>query len=279
MEVLASTRSFGGTQLVCRHDSAATGTPMRFGLYLPPQAEEAGARLPLLWFLSGLTCTEANFTEKAGAQRLAAELGLMLAVPDTSPRGEGVADDPAYDLGQGAGFWLDATEAPWAPHFRMESWVTGELPDLLAAEFPVDLARQSVFGHSMGGHGALTLALRHPGRFRSVSAFAPIVSPMRCPWGEKALTAYLGPDRARWRGHDATALIEDGARVAAILVDQGMADQFLEGQLKPELLREACDRAGIPLTLRMQEGYDHSYYFIGSFVADHLRWHAERLGA
>ncbi|APT56829.1 S-formylglutathione hydrolase [Roseomonas gilardii] len=279
MEVLASTRSFGGTQLVCRHDSAATGTPMRFGLYLPPQAEEAGARLPLLWFLSGLTCTEANFTEKAGAQRLAAEFGLMLAVPDTSPRGEGVADDPAYDLGQGAGFWLDATEAPWAPHFRMESWVTGELPDLLAAEFPVDLARQSVFGHSMGGHGALTLALRHPGRFRSVSAFAPIVSPMRCPWGEKALTAYLGPDRARWRGHDATALIEDGARVAAILVDQGMADQFLEGQLKPELLREACDRAGIPLTLRMQEGYDHSYYFIGSFVADHLRWHAERLGA
>ena len=279
MEVLARTRSFGGTQLVCRHDSAATGTPMRFGLYLPPQAEEAGARLPLLWFLSGLTCTEANFAEKAGAQRLAAELGLVLAVPDTSPRGEGVADDPAYDLGQGAGFWLDATEAPWAPHFRMESWVTGELPDLLAAEFPVDLARQSVFGHSMGGHGALTLALRHPGRFRSVSAFAPIVSPMRCPWGEKALTAYLGPDRARWRGHDATALIEDGARVAGLLVDQGKADQFLEGQLKPELLREACDRAGIPLTLRMQEGYDHSYYFIGSFVADHLRWHAERLGA
>ena len=279
MEVLARTRSFGGTQLVCRHDSAATGTPMRFGLYLPPQAEEAGARLPLLWFLSGLTCTEANFTEKAGAQRLAAESGLVLAVPDTSPRGEGVADDPAYDLGQGAGFWLDATEAPWAPHFRMESWVTGELPDLLAGEFPVDLARQSIFGHSMGGHGALTLALRHPGRFRSVSAFAPIVSPMRCPWGEKALTAYLGPDRARWRGHDATALIEDGARVAGILVDQGMADQFLEGQLRPELLREACDRAGIPLTLRMQEGYDHSYYFIGSFVADHLRWHAERLGA
>ncbi|PZP42614.1 MAG: S-formylglutathione hydrolase [Azospirillum brasilense] len=279
MEVLARTRSFGGTQLVCRHDSAATGTPMRFGLYLPPQAEEAGARLPLLWFLSGLTCTEANFTEKAGAQRLAAEFGLVLAVPDTSPRGEGVADDPAYDLGQGAGFWLDATQAPWAPHFRMESWVTGELPDLLAAEFPVDLARQSIFGHSMGGHGALTLALRHPGRFRSVSAFAPIVSPMRCPWGEKALTAYLGPDRARWRGHDATALIEDGARVAGILVDQGMADQFLEGQLKPELLREACDRAGIPLTLRMQEGYDHSYYFISSFVADHLRWHAERLGA
>ncbi|WP_145143929.1 S-formylglutathione hydrolase [Roseomonas gilardii] len=279
MEVLARTRSFGGTQLACRHDSAATGTPMRFGLYLPPQAEEAGARLPLLWFLSGLTCTEANFAEKAGAQRLAAELGLVLAVPDTSPRGEGVADDPAYDLGQGAGFWLDATEAPWAPHFRMESWVTGELPDLLAAEFPVDLARQSVFGHSMGGHGALTLALRHPGRFRSVSAFAPIVSPMRCPWGEKALTAYLGPDRARWRGHDATALIEDGARVAGLLVDQGRADQFLEGQLKPELLREACDRAGIPLTLRMQEGYDHSYYFIGSFVADHLRWHAERLGA
>jgi S-formylglutathione hydrolase len=282
MEVLSRVRSFGGTQLVCRHESAATGTPMRLGLYLPPQAEkaaEAGTRLPLLWFLSGLTCTEANFTEKAGAQRLAAELGLVLAVPDTSPRGEGVADDPAYDLGQGAGFWLDATEAPWAPHFRMESWVAGELPDLLAAEFPVDLARQSVFGHSMGGHGALTLALRHPGRFRSVSAFAPIVSPLRCPWGEKALAAYLGPDRARWRGHDATALIEDGARLPELLVDQGTADPFLENQLKPGLLREACGKAGIPLLLRMREGYDHSYYFISSFVDDHLRWHAERLGA
>lgn len=280
MEVLSRARSFGGTQLVCRHDSTATGTPMRFGLYLPPQAEaEAGAKLPVLWFLSGLTCTEANFTEKAGAQRLAAELGLILVVPDTSPRGEGVADDPAYDLGQGAGFWLDATQAPWAPHFRMESWLVGELPDIVSAEFPADLSRQSVTGHSMGGHGALTLALRHPARFRSVSAFAPIVSPMRCPWGEKALTAYLGPDHSVWRGHDATALIEDGGRLPELLVDQGTADPFLEGQLKPELLREACAKAGIPLTLRMQEGYDHSYFFIGSFMADHLRWHAERLGA
>ena len=279
MEILSRTRSFGGTQLVCRHDSTVTGTPMRFGLYLPPRAGEAGAKLPLLWFLSGLTCTEANFTEKAGAQRLAAELGLILVVPDTSPRGEGVADDPAYDLGQGAGFYLDATEAPWAPHFRMESWIASELPGIVSAEFPADMGRQAVTGHSMGGHGALTLALRHPTRFRSVSAFAPIVSPLRCPWGEKALTAYLGPDRATWRGHDATALIEDGARLPEILVDQGTADPFLESQLKLDLLREACGKAGIPLTLRMQEGYDHSYYFISSFMDDHLRWHAERLAA
>ncbi|MFT8245448.1 S-formylglutathione hydrolase [Roseomonas sp. BN140053] len=284
MEVVSRTRCFGGTQLVCRHDSRSTGTPMRFGVFLPPDAERGPAPpgssgLPVLWFLSGLTCTEANFTEKAGAQRLAAELGLLLVVPDTSPRGEGVADDPAYDLGQGAGFYLDATEAPWAPHFRMESWITDELPELIAAEFPADMGRQGISGHSMGGHGALTLSLRHPGRFRSTSAFSPIVSPLNCPWGEKALGAYLGPDRQSWRGHDACALIADGARVPELLVDQGTADPFLDGQLKPGLLRDACDAAGIPLTLRMQEGYDHSYFFIASFVPDHLRWHAERLRA
>ncbi|UFN49584.1 S-formylglutathione hydrolase [Roseomonas sp. OT10] len=282
MEVVSRARSFGGTQLVCRHDSAATGVPMRFGVYLPPQAGDGAlrdAKVPVLWFLSGLTCTEANFTEKAGAQRVAAELGIMLVVPDTSPRGEGVADDAAYDLGQGAGFYLDAVQGPWAPHFRMESWITGELPDVIAAAFPAaDRARQSVTGHSMGGHGALTLALRHPGRFRSVSAFAPIVAPMSCPWGVKAFRAYLGAGRG-WRGHDAVALIEDGALLPEILVDQGTADPFLAEQLKPELLAEACKAAGIPLTLRMQEGYDHSYFFISSFIADHLAWHAERLRA
>ena len=272
---LSRTRSFGGEQLVCRHASESTGTTMRFAVFMPPTTTQGP--VPVLWFLAGLTCTEANFTEKAGAQRVAAELGVMLVAPDTSPRGKGVADDPGYDLGQGAGFYLDATEAPWAPHFRMERWITDELPGVVAANLPADMARQGITGHSMGGHGALTLALRHPGRYRSVSAFAPIASPTRCSWGEKALAAYLGADLQSWRGHDATTLIEDGARVAEILVDQGTADQFLDGQLKPQLLREACEVAGIPLTLRMQEGYDHSYFFVASFVADHLRWHAERL--
>ena len=279
MEVVSRARSFGGTQLVCRHDSTATGVPMRFGIYLPPQAGDGSirsARVPVLWFLSGLTCTEANFSEKAGAQRVAAELGLALVIPDTSPRGPGVADDPAYDLGQGAGFYLDAVQGPWAPHFSMESWIIHELPQVLAAEFrALDLRCQSVTGHSMGGHGALTLSLRHPGRFRSTSAFAPIAAPMSCPWGVKAFRAYLGGES--WRGHDAVALIEDGARLPEILVDQGTADPFLAEQLKPELLADACRAARIPLTLRMQEGYDHSYYFIGSFIPDHLAWHAERL--
>ncbi len=281
MEILSRVRSFGGWQLVCRHDSAVAGTPMRFGVYLPPQADDAN--VPVLWFLSGLTCTEANFTEKAGAQRVAADLGLMLVVPDTSPRGEGVANDEAYDLGQGAGFYLDATQAPWAPHFMMESWITVELPQVIAAEFPADMARQGITGHSMGGHGALTLALRHPETYRAVSAFAPIVAPRQCPWGEKAFTAYLGPDRKTWRAHDACDLIADGARfgksVTTVLVDQGTADSFLQNQLMPELLHTACAESGIALKLRMQEGYDHSYYFIASFVEDHLRHHAAALNA
>ena len=261
-----------------RHESVATGTPMRFAAFVPPQALD-GARVPVVWFLAGLTCTEENFTAKAGAQRVAAELGLLLVAPDTSPRGEGVPDDPAYDFGQGAGFYVDATEAPWAQHFRMRSYIEAELPALVAAALPADLARQGIMGHSMGGHGALTIALRNPGRFRAVSAFAPICAPMRCPWGEKALGGYLGEDRAAWRAYDATALIEDGARVPDLLVDQGLADGFLESQLKPELLEAACAAAGIPLTLRRQAGYDHSYFFIASVVEDHLRWHAARLKA
>lgn len=275
MEILSRVRSFGGEQLVCRHASSSTNTSMRFGVYLPPAAETG--KVPVLWFLSGLTCTEANFTEKAGAQRLAAEFGLMLVVPDTSPRGEGVADDAAYDLGQGAGFYLDASEAPWAAHFQMESWITTELQALVGASFPADTAHQGIFGHSMGGHGALTLALRYPHQYASVSAFAPITAPSQCPWGQKAFTAYLGADQARWRSHDACALIDDGARVPQILVDQGTADQFLESQLKPELLRAACAKAGIALDVRMREGYDHSYYFIASFMADHMHYHARIL--
>jgi len=275
MEILSRVRSFGGWQLVCRHDSAVAGTPMRFGVYLPPQADDAN--VPVLWFLSGLTCTEANFTEKAGAQRVAADLGLMLVVPDTSPRGEGVANDEAYDLGQGAGFYLDATQAPWAPHFMMESWITVELPQVIAAEFPADMARQGITGHSMGGHGALTLALRHPETYRAVSAFAPIVAPSQVPWGQKAFNGYLGADQKRWRQHDTVALIEDGKRVKDILVDVGTGDPFFEKELKPELLEAACKAAGIPLTLRRQEGYDHSYLFISTFMEDHIRWHAERL--
>jgi S-formylglutathione hydrolase len=277
METISTVRSFGGVQGVYRHASAATGTPMTFGVYVPPQARERP--VPVVWYLSGLTCTHANVTEKAGFQRVCAELGLMFVAPDTSPRGEGVADDPAYDLGQGAGFYVDATQAPWAPHFRMWSYVTDELPALVAANFPADMGAQGITGHSMGGHGALTVALRSPGRFRSVSAFAPIVAPAQVPWGEKALGAYLGPDQQAWRGHDAVALIEDGARVPELLVDQGDADTFLARELRPELLSAACERAGIPLKLRMQPGYDHSYYFIASFIEDHLRWHAERLGA
>jgi S-formylglutathione hydrolase len=276
LETLSAAKSFGGTQLACRHSSGETGTDMTFGIYLPPQAE-AGAPLPILWFLSGLTCTHANVVEKGGFQRVCAELGLILVAPDTSPRGPEVPDEPEYDFGQGAGFYLDATEAPFAKHFRMDSYVAAELPDIVAANFPADMARQGITGHSMGGHGALTLALRHPGRYRSVSAFAPIVAPSRVPWGEKALSRYLGPGRDAWRAYDSVALIEDGARVPEILVDQGDADTFLERELKPDLLEAACREAGIALTLRMQPGYDHSYYFIATFMEDHLRWHANRL--
>jgi S-formylglutathione hydrolase len=279
-EVVSRARCFGGEQRVLRHASVETGTEMRFAAFVPPQAL-AGARVPVVWFLAGLTCTEENFTVKAGAQRVAAELGLLLVAPDTSPRGEGVPDDSAgaYDFGLGAGFYVDATQQPWARHYRMRSYIEQELPALVAAELPAEMGRQGIMGHSMGGHGALTIALRNPGRFQAVSAFAPIASPMRCPWGEKALGGYLGADRAAWRQYDATALIEDGARLPDILVDQGSADGFLENQLKPELLEAACTRAGIPLTLRRQEGYDHSYFFIASFVEDHLRWHAARLKA
>jgi S-formylglutathione hydrolase len=248
---------------------------MVFSVFVPDHAP--GAKLPVVWYLSGLTCTHANVTEKGEYRAACAELGLIFVAPDTSPRGEGVADDPAYDMGQSAGFYVDATEAPWAPHFRMRSYIEQELPGLIAAEFPTDMARQAITGHSMGGHGALTVALRNPERFRSVSAFAPIVAAGQVPWGEKALAGYLGPDRAKWRDYDSVALIEDGARVPELLVDQGEADNFLAEQLRPELLKAVCDKAGIPLTLRLQPGYDHSYYFISSFMADHLRWHAERL--
>ena len=278
LETISSARSFGGVQLACRHASRETGTDMTFGIYLPPEAE-AGSPLPVLWYLSGLTCTHANVVEKGGYQRVCAELGLILVAPDTSPRGADVPDDPDYDFGQGAGFYVDASVEPFAAKYRMYSYVAEELPDLVAANFPADMARQGITGHSMGGHGALTLALRNPGRYRSVSAFAPIVAPSQVPWGEKALGRYLGGDRSRWRGHDAVALIEDGARVEAVLVDQGEADSFLERELQPERLAAACRDAGIPLTLRMQPGYDHSYYFISTFMEDHLRWHWERLSA
>src|SRR3954469_10125408 len=275
--IVAQSRSFGGRQVVYRHASDETGTDMRFSLYLPPAAE--GGAVPVVWFLSGLTCTEENFTVKAGAQRVASELGLMIIAPDTSPRGEGVPDDPdgAYDFGLGAGFYVDATQEPWARNYRMRSYIERELPALIGAELPADLDRQSIMGHSMGGHGALTIALRNPGRFRAVSAFAPISSPLNCPWGEKALSGYLGPDRESWREYDATALIAGGARLPDLLVDQGESDPFLKTQLKPELLEEACAAAGIPLKLRRDAGYDHSYFFIATFIEDHLRWHAERL--
>ncbi|KQS55199.1 S-formylglutathione hydrolase [Brevundimonas sp. Leaf363] len=265
----------GGVLKYLRHDSAATGTPMTLSVFTPP----GEGPFPVLIWLSGLTCTEDNFTTKAGAYEAAAKHGVIIVAPDTSPRGDGVADDPAYDLGQGAGFYVDATQAPWAPHFRMETYVTDELIALIDAEFPTTGVR-GVSGHSMGGHGALTLAQRHPDLFQSVSAFAPISSPTRCAWGEKAFTAYLGADRAAWAEHDAALLIEGGAARGVyddILVDQGDADSFLTDQLKPELLTGAAAAVGQTLTLRMQPGYDHSYFFMASFIADHVAFHAERL--
>jgi S-formylglutathione hydrolase len=277
LETVSKNRCFGGTQAVFRHQSRATGTAMVFSVYLPPQAESRPC--PVVWYLSGLTCTHANVTEKGQFQRVCAELGLIFVAPDTSPRGPGVPGDPdgAWDFGLGAGFYVDAVQPPWAANYRMESYVGDELPALVAAELgAADMGRQAILGHSMGGHGALTLALKNPGRWRSVSAFAPISSPMRCAWGEKALGRYIGPDRADWRRYDATALLEDGARVGELLVDQGDADPFLD-QLRPDLLQAACTAAGAPLTLRRQAGYDHSYFFIASFMEDHLRWHAQRL--
>jgi S-formylglutathione hydrolase len=278
VEIVSENKAHGGRQLVVKHKSSATGTDMTFSIFLPPQAE-SGAKLPVVWYLSGLTCTHANVTEKGEYRASCAELGLIFVAPDTSPRGEGVPDDPAggYDFGLGAGFYVDATQKPFAKNYRMWSYVTEELPALVAAEFPVDLERQGITGHSMGGHGALTVALGNPDRFRSVSAFSPIVAPSQVPWGQKALAGYLGDDRTTWRKHDAAALIEDGARVSEMLVDVGTADNFLDTELKPELLQKACADAGIPLQLNLREGYDHSYYFISTFMADHLRWHAERL--
>ncbi len=275
MQTLSTAKAHGGTQGAYRHASTATGTDMTFSVFVPEH--DAGETLPVLWYLSGLTCTHANVTDKGEYRAACAEHRIVFVAPDTSPRGDGVADDPAWDMGQGAGFYVDATQAPWSPHFRMRSYIEDELPALIAAGFPVDMAAQGITGHSMGGHGALTIALRNPDRFRSVSAFAPIVAPSQVPWGEKAFGGYLGDDRAAWREHDAVALIENGARLPDVLVDQGEADGFLAEQLRPDLLRAACDAAGIPLSLRMQPGYDHSYNFISTFMADHIGWAAARL--
>jgi S-formylglutathione hydrolase len=277
METVSTTLSHGGVQGVYKHASTATDTEMTFSVFVPPHAN--GTRLPVVWYLSGLTCTHANVTEKGEFRKVCARLGLVLVAPDTSPRGEAVPDDPtgAYDFGLGAGFYVDATEEPFASNYRMWTYVTAELPALVESSFPVDLTRQAIMGHSMGGHGALTIGLRHPDCFRSVSAFSPIVAPSQVPWGQKAFEGYLGADRAAWRKHDAVALIDDGARIPDILVDQGTADPFLAEQLRPQLLERACAEAGIALTLRMQPGYDHSYYFISTFMGDHLRWHAARL--
>ena len=277
LETLTTNRSHGGTQGVYRHASSATGTAMTFAVFVPDHAQ--GAQLPVLWYLSGLTCTHANVMEKGEYRAACAQHGIIFIAPDTSPRGDAVPDDPegAWDFGLGAGFYVDATEGPWAQHYHMRSYIEAELPALVAAHFPVDMARQAITGHSMGGHGALTIALRNPGRYASVSAFSPIVSPLACPWGEKALGGYLGPDRAAWRAYDACALIADGARLPDLLVDQGDADNFLGPQLKTHLLAEACAAAGQPATIRMQPGYDHSYYFISTFMAQHIAWHAERL--
>jgi S-formylglutathione hydrolase len=279
MQTVSLNRSHGGTQGVYKHASAATGTDMTFSVYVP--SHQDGAKLPVVFYLSGLTCTHANVTEKGEYRAACAEHGLIFVAPDTSPRGTDVPGDPAgsYDFGLGAGFYVDATEPPFARNYRMWSYVTDELPKLIAANFPIDPTRQSILGHSMGGHGALTAALRNPDRYRAASAFAPIVAPSVVPWGIKALTGYLGQDKSLWRKHDTVALIEDGARFSEFLVDYGDADQFLTEQLRPELLRAACTKAGIPLTLRKQPGYDHSYYFISTFMTDHLRWHAARLKA
>ncbi|MBK1697630.1 S-formylglutathione hydrolase [Rhodovibrio salinarum] len=279
IETVSEQACFGGVQGFYRHRSDVCGCDMTFAVYSPPQAK-AGARLPAVTYLAGLTCTPETFTIKAGAQRVAAELGLILVMPDTSPRGVDLpGEDEAYDFGSGAGFYLDATQEPWAHHYQMESYVTRELPNLVAAHFPVDENRRGVMGHSMGGHGALTLHLKHPRLYRSCSAFAPIVAPMQVPWGEKAFAGYLGDDRDAWARHDACELLKQGASGAEILIDQGEADQFLTRELQPERFEQAADAAGQPYRLRRQPGYDHSYYFIQTFVEDHLRHHAAALGA
>jgi len=273
MKTVSENRCFGGVQGVYSHASAATGCDMTFGLYLPPQAEDGP--VPVVWYLSGLTCTHENAMVKAGAQGWAAEAGLALVFPDTSPRGAGVADDEAYDLGQGAGFYVDATEAPWAPHFRMYSYIE-ELGGLIDRAFPVDPEAQGITGHSMGGHGAITIALANPGRFRSLSAFAPIAHPTASDWGRKQLGAYLGPDEGRWAAHDSSLLVRAAGWDGEILVDQGTKDQFID-LLKPEALAAALTETRTPHMFRMQPGYDHSYFFVASFMEDHVRWHAERL--
>jgi len=277
MEQVSTNLSHGGVQGVYTHQSAVTGTPMTFSVFVPDHPD--GAKLPVLWYLSGLTCTHANVTEKGEYRAACADAGIIFVAPDTSPRGDNVPDDPdgAYDFGLGAGFYVNATQEPYARHYRMRDYIERELPEIISAHFPVDMTRQGITGHSMGGHGALTISLRNPERFRSTSAFSPIVSPMQCPWGEKALGGYLGPDRDDWRSYDACALIESGARLPDLLVDQGTGDAFLAEQLKTDLFAETCVRADQKATIRMQPGYDHSYYFISTFMAEHVRWHAERL--
>jgi S-formylglutathione hydrolase len=277
LEQLASNKCFGGQQQQYNHESEVLGCSMRFSIFLPPQASEA--EVPVLYWLSGLTCTDENFVQKAGAQQHAARHGVAIVAPDTSPRGEGVPDDPdaAYDFGLGAGFYVNATQEPWSKHYRMYDYITDELPALIDDHFPITSERAGIFGHSMGGHGALTIALKNPGKYRSVSAFAPICSPMRCPWGQKALGNYLGEDRNAWRDHDASELVRHAEERIPMLVDQGTADGFLKEQLQPELLKDACEAAGYPLELRLQEGYDHSYFFMASFMEEHIAFHAEAM--
>ncbi|MGB3806124.1 MAG: S-formylglutathione hydrolase [Erythrobacter sp.] len=277
METVSQTRSHGGTQGVYSHTSDATGTEMTFAVFVPDH--EDGARLPVLTYLSGLTCTHANVVEKGEYRAACAEHGIIFVAPDTSPRGDDVPDTDEYDFGTGAGFYVDATQEPYSKHYRMRSYVEEELPALIEANFPIDPQRRSIMGHSMGGHGSLSVALRSPDRFRSVSAFSPIVAPGEVPWGEKALGRYLGDDRSAWREYDAVALIEDGAKPPPMLVDQGTADQFLEEQLQTRRLVAACEAAGIEATIRKQEGYDHSYFFISTFMAEHVGWHAQHLRA
>ncbi len=276
METISKAKAFGGTQGVYRHKSEACQCDMTFALFLPPQAEQGP--VPVLWYLSGLTCTHQNVMDKGEYRRLAAELGIAILCPDTSPRGDDVPDEPDnWQFGKGAGFYLDATEAPFAKNYQMYSYITEELTKLVAQEFPLDMSRQAITGHSMGGHGAITIALKNPERFKSVSAFAPIAQPSTAGWSKPAFEKYLGNDQSAWRAYDTTALIEDGHRIESLLVDQGTSDGFLDDGLRPWLLQEACAKAGVPLTLNMQEGYDHSYYFISTFMDEHLRWHAARL--
>ncbi len=276
METVSKAKSHGGVQGVYRHDSRVTGTPMTFAVFVPPQAAQGPVQV--LWYLSGLTCTHANVMEKGEYRAAAAAHGVIIVAPDTSPRGGEVPDEPEnWQFGSGAGFYLDATQAPYATHYRMYSYLVDELTALVAAQFPADMSRQGIFGHSMGGHGALTLALKHPDRFKSCSAFAPIVQPSTADWSRPALEKYLGTDESAWRAYDAVALIEDGKRFPEFLVDQGGADPFLDTGLRPQLLADACRQAGIPLTLHLREGYDHSYFFISTFMADHIAWHAARL--